>query len=119
MIIHCFFFSCPFFVIYDYFFNREFDILEYAIVYYGLKTEEKGNEKSKNVLEEIQFQDNMDSVFLKIQFKKESTIVNNYNNINPDGLCWLRSYYHSVYGHDPKITQKEDRDKFITFIEEE
>ena len=93
--------------------------MEYAIVYYGLKTEEKGNEKSKNVLEEIQFQDNMDSVFLKIQFKNEEMIRANYQNIKPDGLCWLRSYYHSVHGHDPILTKKEDRDKFITYIEEE
>ena len=88
-------------------------------MYYGLKTEQKGNGNSQNVLEQIQFENSIDSVFLKIQFKNTRMIFDNYNNIKPDGLCWLRSYYHSVYGSDPDLTVSEDREKFITYIEEE
>ena len=94
--------------------------MEYAIIYYGLKTKKEGYEKSENVLKEIQFKHNIvDSIMLKISFCASKLITSGYGNITPDGLCWLRSYYHKMYGHDPNLQNKEQRKRFINYIEKE
>jgi hypothetical protein len=86
-------------------------MLEYAIVYFGCT---KKNSRYE-LLDNIVFK-NIDDGILKLTFRDKETYAKGYHNIKPDGLCWLRAFFHVCHKYDPDITDVNQREAFIKFI---
>jgi hypothetical protein len=50
----------------------------------------------------------------------ETSIKKSYYSIRPDGLCWLRTFFHNKFGYDAILSSKKknDKEKFIEYIKE-